>query len=349
MRSHYKTTFIVAFAVIATAGMTQLRSQFGSIVLELIIFLLSLYTLVRAAGLFTEFSIILGEKFRLNKLAIGILIIAIGTSAPELFSSIASVLKGRPDMAVGNVFGTVIANILLGIGCGALLAKTSLNVHKDILRVQMSVLLGAILLSIASLYDGQLLYYEGIIMLVVLAFYLRGVARSSSGELLAANKEQRAIKQRTNSENNGIFFVFLLLIMNLSFLFISGSFVVSSLIEGATHLGISSTKLATSLLAIGTSVPEIATAVALVRQNNVDSLFGTIIGSNIFDILGIFGFTSLFAPLSMGTDLLVFLSIAVLMTFMLTSAMMHDRKVNRLEGIVLISVFLVFIIQLVKI
>jgi cation:H+ antiporter len=343
-KKQVKNTVMMAIPLALCFMLVFLRSTYGSIYLEFVIFSIALYALVKAADVFTELSVVLGGILGFSKLATGILIIAIGTSAPEVFASIGATIQERPDMVLGTIFGTIVANSLLGIGCGALAAKISLTVHKDVFGTQMSIFLAAIFLVFGSLYDGVLSNYEGAIFVIVLALYLYHVIKDSKG---SDNKKQNHDSNDKN-ESSSIIPLVSFLIISLIALFISGDIIVSSLIEGATILEISGAKLATSILAIGTSIPEIATAIALVKQNNADSLFGEIIGSNIFGLLGILGGISLFTPLSMKIDLLVFLGISVLFMFLITNVIMNDKKINRIEGVSLISLFAVFTIQLVN-
>ncbi len=344
MKKTIKSTSVNIAALAACYGLMSFRVTAESIYLESIIFVISIYVLVSAAGKFTTLSVTVGKSLGLSKLATGILIIAIGTSAPELFASIGAAIQHRPNMVVGNVLGTVVANSLLGIGCGALVATRPLAVHKGVSGTQMSIFLAAIMLAIGGLFIGGLVWYEGLIMVVLLVCYLYYVIKSPNDDNVVAEDSSYSKKAETSMSG-----MVVLLIINLGALFISGDFVISSLIESAQLLGLSDTKLATSILAIGTSIPEIATAVVLVRQNNADSLFGEIIGSNIFDLLGILGVISLFGNLSIGSNLLVFLSASIFVMFIVTSIIMNDKRINRLEGIALISLFVIFTIQLVHV
>lgn len=343
MNNTIKTTVVSLVSLAICYGLASIRITMESMYLEVLIFVISLYVLVTAAGRFTELSIIVGNSLGISKLATGILIIAIGTSAPEIFSSIGAAIRHQPDIVVGNILGTVVTNSLLGIGCGALAATRSLTVHRDVFGTQMSVFLSAIMLSIGGLYDGGLEYYEGLIMIALLVCYLYYVIKTQNN-INVLSKNINGVEDTEKS----IIGVVILLIANLGSLFLSGDLIVSSLIESAKLLEFSSAKLAASILAVGTSIPEIATAIALARQNNADSLFGEIIGSNIFDILGILGFISLFETLSMEIHLLGFLAVSLFFMFVVTSTIMNDKSINRIEGVSLISLFLIFTIQLMN-
>ncbi len=261
MKNHLKGVALVIISLVICYLMMSLRASHGSIVLEGLIFFVSLFALVKAAGVFTLLSTSLGDYLGISKLATGILIIAIGTSAPELFASIGAAIQGQPEMVVGNVLGTIVANSLLGIGCGALAASTALTVHKDVFGTQMSTFLAAIFLALGGLYDGVLVWYEGAILVIVLGFYLHHVIKTSnSSDNIADTSHDTHTPDEANE--HPIPYLIILLVVSLAALFASGDYVVSSLIEGAIILDYSSTKLATSILAVGTSIPEIATAIA---------------------------------------------------------------------------------------
>lgn len=340
-RQHKKNSVINILAIALGFALVALRDALG-LPLEVGLFVLSLVVLVRAADVFTDMAVLVGERLGLSKLNTGILIIAIGTSAPELFSSIAAAIQNQPEMVVGNVLGTVIANCLLGIGIASLFAKQALDVHPEVLATQMTIFLVSVLLVGMSLYDGSFSRAEGAVLLVVLVFYLRYNILYSSEEVIESPEEMH--DDGAKSQSMGMLLV--LLLINLTLLFISGEFVVSSLANSAQALGLSSAKLATSLLAIGTSIPEIATAIMLVRKNNADSLFGEIIGSNIFDFLGIFGIIAVVKPIVMSGPLLNFLLISTLVTFLLLFVIMNDRKVRHLEGVAMLALFAGFLLQL---
>lgn len=349
MKHEFMQTAKVAVALALAYGLMLLRPGGQSLILEGAIFLASLYALVAAAHVFTEVSTEVGDFLGFSRLATGILIIAIGTSAPEFFASLGATLQGQPEIAVGNILGTVVANCLLGIGCGALAASVPLTVHRDVFGTQMSTFLAAIFIAMGGLYDGVLNWYDGAILVTVLAFYLNHVIKTAkinpASEVVPHGDHPH---HETSNLATVLPLLFVLLVLNLGGLFISGDFVVSALIEGGEILEFSSTKLATSVLAVGTSIPEIATAIALVRQNKPDSLFGEIIGSNIFDVLGVLGLLSLFTPLTLEPTLLVYLGGSMVVTFMLTNMVMNDMQINRLEGVGLVSLFGVFTIQLVN-
>ena len=322
----------LAVVLLLTWLASTMRSSWGGLPLETVIFVASMFGLIASASIFVDFALALGQRMRISELGAGALIIAIGTSAPELFSSIAAASHGQTDVVVGNVLGTVIANTFLGIGIPVLLLSKTLPVHGRVLATKMPVFGGSVVLALAALSDGQITRVEACFLLALLAGYLRHTA-------LDARREHEGQAEAEGHEPPGAGLGFLVFgaLLGLLGLYVSGELVVTSLLEGATLLGVSSVKLATSVLAVGTSVPEIATAIALVKRGRFDGLFGEILGSNIFDILGIFGAIALATPLVMSGPMLWFLIASMVAMYLIAAHMMHDHSIEPVEGGILVA------------
>ena len=340
------------WTIVVLLGLSYFAMSYGEahsiVVLDILAIIGSIVVLVLSADNFTDVAVRVGRAIGLSGLATGSLIIALGTSAPEFFSSIGAAVQGQPDMVIGNMLGTIVANSLLGIGFGALFAFKALEVHRDVFGTQMSVLLAAIIILVAGLYDGVLHWYEGLSLCILLGFYLYNQGKSRDESNGDENGGENGGENGEGKPKLAILDV-LMLVVYLSMLFFAGEFAVSALLNTANYFDFSSAKLATSVLAVGTSIPEIATSVVLVRKGKVDELFGNVIGSNIFGVLGIMGSISLFLPLAMSSYLLYYLLGSVVLMFIVTSSIMNDKEINRLEGIALISLFVAFTIQLVNI
>ena len=336
----------------SVVSLTLTRGIFEGVFLELGVFLLSLIVLVRSADVFTDAAMELGERLNISQLGTGVLIVAIGTSAPELFSCVGAALVDRPDMLLGNIIGTVIANTLLGLGVCAVMAGTVMTVHRHVLGTQIPAFLGAVLITAGSLYDGVISRFEGVLLLLLLAVYLRHVLRQSRNN--GADDEERDEDDEPADGSDqpspepecapGVPLVALLgvLVLALVCLLTSGKTIIDSLINSAEIVGISSVKLSTTVLAIGTSVPEIATGLALVRKRRFDGLFGEVLGSNIFDLLGIIGLTAVVMPLAFSGTLALFLVLALAASFGAIYVVLADRKVSFLEGAILLLLFVMF-------
>ena len=331
----------------AVVGLTLARGGLQGIFLELSVFVLSLIVLVRSADVFTDVAMEVGERLNISQLGTGVLIVAIGTSAPELFSCLGAALADRPDMLLGNILGTVIANTLLGLGVCAVVAGTVMHVHRQVLGTQIPAFAGGVLLTAGSLWDGTISRFEGVLLLVLLGVYLRYVlqqSRNNGADDVEADEGEAPASPaaEVGGDRVPLYALIGVLGVSLACLLTSGKTIIDALIFSADIVGISSVKLSTSVLAIGTSVPEIATGIALVRKGRFDGLFGEVLGSNIFDLLGIIGLTAVAMPLAFAGPLALFLVLSLTASFIAVYVCVMDRKVSFMEGAVLLLLFVMF-------
>jgi len=325
----------LALIILATLGaefMVSATDYRNSLVYSLIIFAVALVVLSWAADIFAETAMRVGDHLGLSGLATGILIISLGTSAPEIFSSLGAIMNDSPDLVVGNVIGTIIANTLLGIGVAAVVSKTSMTVHEDVVGTQMAIFMGACVIVLLSFIDGRLSILEAVLMVGVFFLYIGSSAKSG--------RDENHILEKLNKDD---VISLSIGIICLILLFRSGDLVISSMISGAVLLGFSEIKVAATVLAIGTSIPEVATAFSLARRGNVDAIFGEILGSNIIALMAIFGFGGIIATIAMPGMLLWFLLGSAMGTAILTYVIIADHKVNKLEGFMFLAIFAIWI------
>lgn len=277
----------------------------------------------------------LALNLRLSRLVIGLTVVGMGTSAPELMVSVQSALKGSPDMAVGNVVGSNIANILLIMGIGALLSPmvaTGLSLKRDAL-IMCAVTAGLLWLGL----QGVVTRDQGWIMLGIFAVYLMGVY---VWEKVLTGKDT-APAGEPDSERQGSPLVALIWVAVGLLMLVSGA---DALVRGAENVargfGISEAVIGLTLVAVGTSLPELTvTIIAAFRRQGEVSL-GNLIGSNIFNILGILGVTACIAPLRIAPqmaqiDMPVALAVAALVLLIILFA----QKVGRLSGLLFLGLY----------
>ena len=229
------------------------------------------------------------------------------------------------------------SNTLLGIGAAAVVARAPMDVHVDVLGIKIPVFFGALFLVAASFYDGILGKFEGGMLLIFMGFYLHNIIKRTR-----ASKDESEKREPGEYADLPVAMVFIVLLVALGTLFLSGDWIVASVLETSEHFGFSSVKLATTVVAVGTSIPELITAIILVLKNEHDTLFGEIIGSNIFDLVGIFGICAFITPMTMSGELLWFLVGSILVGLFLLTAIVTDRKVGRVEGVLFLLLFVQF-------
>lgn len=254
--------------------------------------LAGLVLLAYAADKFVDGASGLASNLGVSKLVIGIVIVGFGTSSPELLVSGLASLQGSPGLSLGNALGSNIANISLVIGAGALFR--ALSVESDIVRREFPVLGVATLITFVLLADGQLSRSDGVILLTLLVgslgFLLWLSARASKRDALHAEVEDLPDPVLTTKASCFWSLAGLLGMMGGSQLLVWGA---SSI---AAELGVSKLVIGLTIVAVGTSLPELAATIASVRKNEGDLVIGNVIGSNLFNTLGVLGLPGLLSP-----------------------------------------------------
>ncbi len=240
--------------------------------------------LMWSANTFADNALLLGQHFNLSKILIGIVILGFGTSAPELLVSALSALQGNPGLAIGNAVGSNITNILLVLG--VTLCILPINIDAKLIRKNFMLLLGATALFSILIYDRQLTFIDGLILLAALIFTLY---------LLSQFEEQAdsSVDATTDTDNPTVTRIVIGVIFGLVILLASSKLVVWSATEIAQQLGVSDLVIGLTIVALGTSLPELATCIASAMKKHGELALGNIVGSNIFNTLGVIATASL--------------------------------------------------------
>lgn len=303
-------------------------------ILQLLILIAGLLLILFGANYLVDGSSSIAKKFGLSEFIIGLTIVGIGTSTPEMVVSFLSSFQGKADMAIGNIVGSNIFNTMLILGVTAMIAPlaiTKSNLRKDIpLNIIVTILL--ILLgmnfTIFGVGQNQLSRLDGALLLGVFAWYLWSSFKSDTAE----NNEESQIKEYT-----GLMSV-ILIIGGLAGLIIGGKLFVNAATELAKSFGVSDKFIAITVMAAGTSMPELATCVVAALKGRGQLALGNVLGSNISNILLILGGASLINPLSFsGMTTIDLGAVLVCALFILISAYTFKKKqLDRFEGTILI-------------
>lgn len=280
----------------------------------------------------TEGASALARRMNIPEIIIGLTVVAAGTSAPELFVSLVSALKGTPDMAMGNVVGSNTMNAMLIVGCAAIVAPMTISrntVKKDIpFSVAASVLL------ILITFDSFLSRLDGILLLIGFAAFLYyGIktAKSSQSTTVVANSPLSMLRST------------LYLLLGLTLLIVGSNVFVDSASRVAYSLGISEGVVGLTIVAGGTSLPELATSVVAARKGQSAIAIGNVIGSNVFNILLILGTTAVISPMQIHGITIVDMSM-MLGSVALVWLFSYTRyTVERWEGALLLGAYLVYL------
>lgn len=305
--------------------------------LSFIILVIGLVLLIKGADFFIKGASALALKFKIPQIVIGLTIVAMGTSAPEASVSINSALKGITGVAVGNVFGSNIANVLLILGLTS--AICSLKLQKNTVKFEMPfVIFITILLCVMGYLFGSVTRLCAAILLLLFGlflFYLFKAAQTSN------DKEE--IKQTKSN----MFLMFLAIIGGLAALVYGSDLTVNSAIDIARRLNISDRIIGLTIVAIGTSLPELVTCVIAALKKQPDIAVGNIIGSNIFNILFVLGITCAIQPVRFDSAFFFDGIVAVVSVVLLFLCTFRDRALTRWEGAGFIVLYIVYLASLV--
>ena len=293
----------------------------------LIILILGADWLVRGASR-------LASAFGVSPLAIGLTIVAIGTASPEIAVSMRAAVSGQADLTLGNVLGSNIFNILFILGITALVAP--IVIAEQLIRKDAPIMLGVSLLAFAFAFDGNINVIDGAILLVLLIAYTVFALRQSRGEKKEIQNEyaeEFAQKEPLNARNMVTNIIFIL--AGLGLLVLGSNWLVDSAVVIAKSLGVSELIIGLTIVAVGTSLPEIATSVIAALKKQSDIAVGNAVGSNIFNLLGVLGAGAVFSPngISVTARVLRFDFIAMVFVALVTLPIFYiDNRISRIEG-----------------
>jgi cation:H+ antiporter len=302
--------------------------------------------LVKGADYFVHGASGMATKLRVPSLLIGLTIVAFGTSAPEAAVSISAALKGNNGIAVGNVLGSNLFNMTFIVGAAALffpLKVEKQTVTKEIPLMLLSacalLILGADSFFMSNTTTMRLERNDGLILLllfVVFMYYILEVARNSRETMVVDSYVMKGEMVK----------VVLFTLGGLAGIIFGGNLVVSSAVDIATSFGISETMIGLTIIAIGTSLPELVTSVVASLKKQPDIAVGNIVGSNIFNVMFVLGISATISPLYIDSILIIELILNVVFTCILLFFSKSDHSINKKEGIVLLMMYLAYIIYI---
>lgn len=315
-----------------------------------LLLILGLVLILAGANFLVEYSSKIAKTLGISDFIIGMTIVGIGTSAPELVVSILSAIKGNPDMAVGNVIGSNIFNTTVILGATAIvfpIALTSNNIRKDI-PFGLLAALTLLILGNSIFLDGtqsNIIYrVNGLLLLFMFGIFIAYTIYSSISSGNSINKADE-LEKKDITEYKPLIINFIIAIVGLSLLLYGGSLFVNSASKVARSLGVPNSIIAITIMAGGTSLPELASCIVAALKKNTDLALGNVIGSNVSNIFLILGTSSVITPLNMAgiTNLdLSILSISALLLFLFAFTF-KKRQIDRIEGALLLIIYIAYI------
>ena len=306
--------------------------------LDIFLLLAGLGTLIVGGEVLVKGASRIALRFNISALVVGLTIVAFSTSAPELLVSLNAALKGVPDFAMGNVVGSNISNLALVLGVAALVGK--IPIYKITARRDWPMTFGASLLLFFFSTNGKLESYEGLVLFILLTAYLTFL-------VIYTRKDQVGFELDTPKKDEPVFEklkdVFFL-VLGAACLYFGADWFIGGAESIASGLGVSERIIGLTILALGTSLPELFTSIVAARKKETDLALGNLLGSNIFNILSILGITSMVRELKvheaiLNSDMIWMLAL----TFGILPLMVFRKRLGTVSGIILLTFYTVYI------
>jgi len=317
----------------------------------IIIFFIALVVLIKSSDYFTDSAERISLLFKVPPFIVAVTIVAVGTSLPELATSVASVFKDASEIVVANAVGSNIANILLVVGISAVVAGI-LKSKRSLIDLDLPVMGMAILIMLIIIWDRQINFFEGILALLSYAFYLFYIVyfRERKIPIKAEKKLERGIKEESEilhekkaEIGKETVVTSLILIVSVVGIYFGAKYTVEAIVNIAEILNIAASTVVLTAVAIGTSLPELTVSVTAVLKKQYEISFGNIVGSNIFNAVVITGVPAMF-----GTVLIDDITFSLGIPFLIGATVIYifsgiSQKIHRLEGMIYLLIYVLFL------
>ncbi len=316
-------------------------------IITILILAASLALLIWSANVFIDGASSVAKYYGMPPLLIGMIIVGFGTSAPEMSVSAIASIQGNPGIALGNAYGSNITNIALILGLGAMV--NPIFVHSQVLRKELPILTVVTILAAFQLYNGYLSRIESIILLLVFGVIIAWSIWQGLNK--RADSFGDEIKKELNSKTISIGYSLIKLLAGLVLLIISSRVLVWAAVKIANGLGVSDLVIGLTVVAVGTSLPELASTLIAARKGEHDIALGNVIGSNLFNTLAVVGIAGAIRPLTIEKDIfyrdMTVMSVLTISLFVIGWGFRGKGRINRIEGAVLFIAYLCYTAYLI--
>lgn len=317
-----------------------------------VLFVVGLILLVAGAELLVRSSAKLAHRIGISPLVVGLTIVALGTSSPELAVSLQAGLAGQGDIALGNVVGSNIFNILVILGISAILAP--LTVSQQLVRLEVPIMIAVSMLLLVMALDGRLSALDGLILFLGIIGYTAFAiikSRNETGDVVSEyEREFGSDSSRAQLLSEKVPVQIALIVVGLIMLVAGSNWLVDGAVVFAQLLGISELVIGLTIIAAGTSLPEVATSIIAALRGEKDIAVGNVVGSNIFNILCILGITSILAPGGLiVSDAALFFNIPVMIAVAIACLPIfaYRHLISRWNGVLFLSFYVAYVIYLI--
>ena len=286
--------------------------------------------LIKGADIFVEGASSIAKRFHIPEMIIGLTIVAMGTSLPELSVSFISALSGQSDMSIANAIGSNIFNVLMILGVSAFI-KT-LPIKESSVGDILVLISATLLLFVLAFFGHSLVWFDGLIMLCLFAYFIRKMIKESKD-----NNEE-------SSEPLPMIKTIIFIVLGAAGIICGGNLVVNGATTIAQIFGMSDNLIGLTVVAVGTSLPEFVTSVMATKKGKLDIAIGNVIGSNIFNILFVLGISSLFNVLTISAVTLIDVFFSLFISIALLCVVCKFKKIGKLSGITFIVLYISYMI-----
>ncbi len=315
--------------------------------LTYILFAVGFVLLIYGANWLVDGSASLAKKYKIPNIVIGLTIVALGTSSPELVVNLIASFKGAADVAMGNILGSNISNILLILGVSAVIYPLAVNNNTQWKEVPLAILAAVVIGVLANdtFFDGiaisKIYRSDGIVLtafFILFMYYAFGIAQKEEVQLDVPAKEYVR------------WWSVVMILAGIASLVVGGKWIVDGAVQVASMLGMSEAVISLTIVAVGTSLPELATCVAAAYKKNPGIVIGNIIGSNIFNIFFVLGISAVIRPLPFNLALNFDVAVGVIASVILFVFLMFPRRriLERWQGVVLLMLYVGYIVLLLQ-
>ncbi len=316
---------------------------------SILFIILGFALLIKGADFLVEGASGVSKRFHIPEIIIGLTIVSIGTSMPELFVSITSAIDGYSDMAIGNVLGSNLCNLLLILGLSSVIRPIKFKRETRLIEIPLCLLITIVFLLISNI-NQDISRGEGIALIVMFAmFIIYTIFMAVKGEEF--DKKDKEYKQEEIENKNPIIKDILYIIIGIIALKIGGDFTVDHAVNIANIFGISEKIISVTILAVGTSLPELVTSVTAARKGNSDIAIGNILGSNIFNMLLIIGVSSVITPIvyNVSYNMEMYLLIVSTIILALFPIIPPKNEICRSNGVTYLILYFAYLVLLLNI
>jgi cation:H+ antiporter len=316
--------------------------------MAIIFFILGLGFLVIGADVLIRGASRLALTFGIAPLVIGLTVVAFGTSAPELAVSVQAAISNQANLALGNVVGSNIFNILFILGVSSLIAP--LIVAKNLIRRDVPIMIGISVVVYLFALNYFFSFTEGLILFISLIIYLWFLIYQSRRENSKNKEDEKNTVEVEKTSFFGHFKNIGFIILGLGLLILGSNWLVDSSVIFAKYLGVSELVIGLTIVAIGTSLPEVVTSIVATIRGERDIAVGNVIGSNIFNILGVVGFAGIFSPngIAVAPSMINFdLPFMIAVALICLPIFITGGTISRLEGLLLFTIYVVYTVHLI--